>query len=356
METNELVLKFDKETILPLIEELSKSAYSIAVSHGFKGTEQEWLDSLHGPQGERGEKGERGPQGERGERGEMGPTGPQGNEVNIPNTTKLLLEKNIYLPNEKIDTVLTTIVQSLGALLNPSIEPLRYKKPKKTETFIDFYGQPHYKISINNSPKVEFVSNNYRYNIPLTDNKLTVKYYDLMDRLVDTQTIELGIDEPEYDFGKLIEKNELSLKSGMKGTFERYDNGVKVNITSIGSVKNYEILAEYGNFINQATEYTNSKYVLLDLSAIQGKSIPNSITMYSFGINTQTLRILFNQTGIFNSSYDPQQSDEVGVFDTVTFYCDKPMALQINSSDMVNVKASEIYDYLTLSEKLQRVF
>ena len=57
MKSNELILKLDKDTTIPLIESLGKSAYAIAVAHGFRGTEQEWLDSLKGPQGEPGEKG-----------------------------------------------------------------------------------------------------------------------------------------------------------------------------------------------------------------------------------------------------------------------------------------------------------
>ena len=55
---NEIILKLDKETTLPLIEGLGKSAYAIAVAHGFRGTEQEWLDSLQGPQGDPGQKGD----------------------------------------------------------------------------------------------------------------------------------------------------------------------------------------------------------------------------------------------------------------------------------------------------------
>lgn len=55
---NEIILKLDKETTLPLIEGLGKSAYAIAVAHGFRGTEQEWLDSLQGPQGDPGLKGD----------------------------------------------------------------------------------------------------------------------------------------------------------------------------------------------------------------------------------------------------------------------------------------------------------
>lgn len=86
-----------------------KSAYEIAVKHGYEGTEEEWAKGLtpsggggagtagpkgdkgeagpqgpagpvgpQGPIGPKGETGERGPAGERGERGEQGPTGPAG--------------------------------------------------------------------------------------------------------------------------------------------------------------------------------------------------------------------------------------------------------------------------------------
>ena len=78
---NTLTIKVDKETKLPLIEGLGKSAYAIAVSHGFKGTEQEWLDSLRGPQGPLGNpgpKGEPGPQGEPGRNGNDGLNGAPG--------------------------------------------------------------------------------------------------------------------------------------------------------------------------------------------------------------------------------------------------------------------------------------
>lgn len=63
---NSLTIKFDKETKLPLIAGLGKSAYAIAVSHGFKGTEQEWLDSLRGPQGPEGVPGPIGNPGPKG--------------------------------------------------------------------------------------------------------------------------------------------------------------------------------------------------------------------------------------------------------------------------------------------------
>lgn len=69
------------------------SAYAIAVKHGYNGSEEQWLESLVGPQGEKGTPftyadftpaqlaaltGPQGPQGETGPRGEKGDTGAQG--------------------------------------------------------------------------------------------------------------------------------------------------------------------------------------------------------------------------------------------------------------------------------------
>lgn len=52
-----------------------KSAYDIAVSNGFTGTESEWLFSLVGKTGAKGDKGEQGMQGEKGETGSNGDDG-----------------------------------------------------------------------------------------------------------------------------------------------------------------------------------------------------------------------------------------------------------------------------------------
>lgn len=57
------------------------SAYEVAVQQGFKGTVDEWLASLVGPQGLQGEtgpRGEQGPQGIQGPKGETGATGATG--------------------------------------------------------------------------------------------------------------------------------------------------------------------------------------------------------------------------------------------------------------------------------------
>ncbi len=57
-----------------------KSAYEIAVEHGFTGTEEEWLAALQGAQGEKGDKGDTGAQGEKGDKGDTGAQGEKGDE------------------------------------------------------------------------------------------------------------------------------------------------------------------------------------------------------------------------------------------------------------------------------------
>lgn len=54
------------------------SAYQVAVSNGFEGTEQEWLASLKGPKGDVGAKGPQGPAGATGPKGDTGQAGSQG--------------------------------------------------------------------------------------------------------------------------------------------------------------------------------------------------------------------------------------------------------------------------------------
>lgn len=57
-----------------------KSAYEIAVDHGFSGTEAEWLASLNGKDGTAGAKGDKGDQGEPGAKGDQGEPGAKGDQ------------------------------------------------------------------------------------------------------------------------------------------------------------------------------------------------------------------------------------------------------------------------------------
>src|SRR5690625_2342276 len=58
--------------------EPGKSAYEIAVEHGFVGSEEEWLESLKGEKGDKGDPGEPGATGATGAKGDKGDKGDPG--------------------------------------------------------------------------------------------------------------------------------------------------------------------------------------------------------------------------------------------------------------------------------------
>ena len=90
---NTLNIKLDKDTTLPLLEGPGKSAYAIAVAHGFKGSEQDWLDSLRGP------------------KGEQGPPGPPGTgaDVDLSGYTTKADADNLYLKKVDLRSYLTML-------------------------------------------------------------------------------------------------------------------------------------------------------------------------------------------------------------------------------------------------------
>lgn len=174
MADNVLTVKLDQETVLPLFEQLSKSAYTIAVAHGFKGTELEWLDSLKGPQGPQGPSG---PQGSEGPQGDRGPKGEPGN---AEKTAELLKRNNVYLPDVSVDTVLSKIVELLGDQLKVSYKALEYTQPTAGQTHIDLTGEPHFFVSVNGGQNQELQSDNIRVNIPAYgEDDIIVDYFDL---------------------------------------------------------------------------------------------------------------------------------------------------------------------------------
>lgn len=161
METNELVLKFDKETTLPLLEGLGKSAYAIAEAHGFKGTEQEWLNSLQGVQGPQGEPG---PKGEpfryedftpeqlealKGPKGDKGEDGRDGTSATADNTYRTLLEGNVWCESASVDHVLIAVLGNSGKPFpRTGFKELKVLNTFRGQRVIGVEGEPHYKVKV----------------------------------------------------------------------------------------------------------------------------------------------------------------------------------------------------------------
>lgn len=192
METNELILKLDKDSTLPLIEGLGKSAYAIAVAHGFRGTEQEWLDSLkglQGPQGEPGPKGEPGKDGKpftydmftqdqletlkgpKGDKGEDGLSafniaqlngfqgtdvewlkslnGKDGASATADNAHQLLLQGNVWCESASVDDVLTALIGNMGKPFpRTEFKPLTIPSVIEGQQVVAVTGEPHYSVKV----------------------------------------------------------------------------------------------------------------------------------------------------------------------------------------------------------------
>lgn len=191
-ETNNiLTLKFDKETTLPLLEGLGKSAYAIAVAHGFKGDEQAWLDSLRGPKGDKGSAEETAQILKKDGEFLKSVKGPKGDAGSAEKAAELLKNKNVYLPDASVDTVLAKLVEILGDTIHVEFKQLEYFQPVAGQEFLDLKGEPHFKVSVNGGEKRVFESDNMRVPIKaFGEDDIKVSYFDLADREVGVISIK----------------------------------------------------------------------------------------------------------------------------------------------------------------------
>lgn len=188
---NTLTLKFDKETTLPLLEGLGKSAYAIAVAHGFKGDEQAWLDSLRGPKGDKGSAEETAQILKKDGEFLKSVKGPKGEPGSAEKAAELLKDKNVYLPDASVDTVLAKLVEILGDTIHVEFKQLEYFQPVAGQEFLDLKGEPHFKVSVNGGEKRVFESDNMRVPIKaFGEDDIRVSYFDLADREVGVISIK----------------------------------------------------------------------------------------------------------------------------------------------------------------------
>lgn len=248
-----LLAKIGKDIILPIIEGAGKSAYAIAVAHGYKGTEQEWLDSLRGPQGATG------PTGPQGIQGPAGPKGPKGEAGSAVKAAELLKSKNIYLENSDVDTVISKLIKKLsddGYLQDASFKQLEYIQPHEGQEYIDLTGEPHFKVAVNGGEKREFESDNMRVSIePFGAKNIELKYYDFNDNEQQTLIIRSIIAKPDDAF---TSTNGISYK--------KFGNELEIDVSNYDSLTPIKFLPKWS--MNNITKFIlkSSKKVMLKLS------------------------------------------------------------------------------------------
>ena len=231
MADNTLTLKFDKDTILPLFE------------------------GLRGPRGEKGEDGQRG---ERGEKGEKGLRGPKGEPASAEQAAELLKQKNVYLADSSVETVLAKLVELLGDSINVTFKQLEYFQPVEGQEFLDIKGEPHFKVSINGGEKRAFETDNMRVPIaPFGQDDIRVVYFDLADREVGSISIK-GLESATAD-------ETFTDTTGAK--FEKYGRKLVLRLATYN-----------GNSFNWLGKWTKSDIETLEIISDAKKKIVDDST------------------------------------------------------------------------------
>lgn len=289
---NTLTLKFDKETTLPLLEGLGKSAYAIAVAHGFKGDEQAWLDSLRGPKGDKGSAEETAQILKKDDEFLKSVKGPKGDAGSAERAAELLKDKNVYLPDASVDTVLAKLVEILGDTIHVEFKQLEYFQPIAGQEFLDLKGEPHFKVSVNGGQKRVFESDNMRVPIKaFGEDDIRVSYFDLADREVGVTSIK-GLESTTADdnytdatgakFAKFGKKLVLRLSGYNGGSFNWLGKWNK------GDIGTLEIISDTVKTIVD-NDYTSNKYDGLTFIIKKPENVAFSTTFNQGTVTVNTI-------------------------------------------------------------------
>lgn len=201
------------------------SAYDIAQLKGFRGTRQEWLDSLKA-------------------------------KVELPNTLTALKRNNIYLENGLLDTILTKLIQLMGDTIKVTPKRLEYDQPNAGQTYIDLKGEPHFKVSINNGEKKEFESDNMRVNIePFGAIDINITYYDLNDQ--EYSHLIIRKTAPSTD-------DVYTAPNGV--VYTRYGNELEINVSEYDGTTPFKFVPKWGNAGLTKVSIKSDKKVMLLLN------------------------------------------------------------------------------------------
>ena len=198
-------IKVEAEVKAIMAGDNGKSAYEIAVAHGYKGTEQEWLDSLKGDKGEDGLSAFNIAQlnGFEGTYVEWLKSlkGKDGASATADNAHQLLLQGNVWCESANVDDVLTALIGNIGKPFpRTDIKSLTFTQPTKGQTELSLQGENHYKVCLDSDSgePVEIMNGIATITIPAYGKSdIVVDYFNMLGVKVSNITIT-GIKELQF--------------------------------------------------------------------------------------------------------------------------------------------------------------
>lgn len=305
---NTLTIKFDKETTLPLLDGLGKSAYAIAVAHGFKGSEQDWLDSLRGPKGDKGSAEETAQILKKDGEFLKSVKGPKGDAGSAEKAAELLKNKNVYLPDASVDTVLAKLVEILGDTIHVEFKQLEYFQPVAGQEFLDLKGEPHFKVSVNGGEKRVFESDNMRVPIKaFGEDDIKVSYFDLADRevgVISIKGLETTVADDTYTdatgakFTKYGKKLVLRLADYSDGrSFNWLGKWTKADIDVLEIISDTE--KQMFDTDSNTNKYDGLTFIIKQPQNITFRTAVNQGTV-SISTNTRSFKVVLNDALTWN--------------------------------------------------------
>lgn len=188
-------VKVEAEVKATMVGNNGKSAYEIALAHGFVGTEEEWLESL---------------------------------KVKMPNLSGVvsaLQGKNILINSGTLEAILTAIVHALN---EQPYAPLTFNEPRKGDTEIRVSGQDGFKVRVSGETEaVEIQSGSATIRIhPYGADDIYLEYLNLIDHVIGTVKIK-GLVEFNPETATEILPKQFYGRSDLEGLLE-CPNVVKV--------------------------------------------------------------------------------------------------------------------------------
>lgn len=152
-------IKVEAEVKATMVGDNGKSAYEIALAHGFVGTEEEWLESL------------------------------KAKMPNLSGVVSALQGKNILINSGTLEAILSAIVH---ALAEQPYAPLTFNEPRKGDTEVRVSGQDGFKVRVSGSTEaVEIQSGSATIRIqPYGTDDIYLEYLNLIEHVVSTVKIK----------------------------------------------------------------------------------------------------------------------------------------------------------------------